>query len=213
MDKTDRDPAASASAGSTQDHVHAIADEAGSLLNEAKAQGTEHYEQYRDTAADQLETLKQGAESAAEALQGNDTLGLSQYLGQLAGYLGTFAEQVRHQSAEELLQKGSRLAKDNPGLFIAGSVAIGFGLSRFLRASEHGHSASSGNHPPAAYGASEPFHSTPPTPDRSSDVSTHKPYTPVDAQGSAASVDPIGATHVSPITGSSRDNDPHKGGL
>ncbi|MBF8780494.1 hypothetical protein IV505_12245 [Pseudomonas fulva] len=203
MDKTDRDPAASSPAGSTQDHLHTIADEAGSLLNQAKTQGTEQYEQYRDTAAQQLESLKEGAQSAAEALQGKDTLGLSQYLGQLAGYLGTFADQVRHQSAEELLQKGSRLARDNPGLFIAGSVAIGFGLSRFLRASEQRDTSVDGNHPPAAYGANEPYQSTLPVPDHGSDVSTHKPYTPVD---------PLGTTHTSPVTGSTLDNDPLKGG-
>jgi len=182
----------------TQDHLHAITDEAGALLNEAKAQGTEQFEHYRDTAAEQLDSLKQGARSAASTLEGNDTLGLSQYLGQAAEYIGSFAEQMRHESAEDLLHRGSRLARDNPALFLAGSVAVGFALSRFLRASA--------SHAPAAapaYGASEPYRSTPPTPDRASDVSTHKPYTPVD---------PVGMGAGTPVSGGPLERDPLKGG-
>ncbi|MBA1200335.1 hypothetical protein G7009_00760 [Pseudomonas capeferrum] len=216
MDKTDRTPESSPPAGSTQDHLHTIAGEAGSLLSEAKTQGTEQLEQYRDTAADQLESLKEGAQSAASALEGKDTLGLSQYLGQLAGYLGTFADEVRHQSAEELLQKGARLARDNPGLFLAGSVAIGFGLSRFLGASaSHSHgSTPSRNYssdadlsstPPPAYGASDPYLSSQSdaAPGRSSDVSTHEPFKPTDPLGTG-----VGSTGDRPL-----GQDPLKGGV
>lgn len=207
MDNTDqRSPAPP---DSTQDHLHTIADEAGALLGQAKTQGADQFEHYRDSAADQLDSLKEGARSAASALEQNDTLGISHYLGQAAECIGTFAEQVRHESAEDLLHKGTRLARDNPGLFLAGSVAIGFALSRFLGASaSHGPtastaSASAPSTPPHAYGASEPYHSNPPTPDRASDVSTHKPYTPVD---------PVGVGAGTPVSGSPLDRDPLKGG-
>jgi hypothetical protein len=115
-------------------HLHALADETGAALNQAKERGAEQYENLRERATEQIDSLAEGAESAAAALEGNDSLGLSQYLGQLAGGLSAFAEQVREQSAEDLLRKGTRLARENPALFLAGSVAIGFGLSRFLRA-------------------------------------------------------------------------------
>jgi hypothetical protein len=42
---------------------------------------------------------------------------------------------MRGKSAEEMLQQAGRLARENPALFVTGSVAVGFGLSRFLRAS------------------------------------------------------------------------------
>lgn len=203
MDSTDRTTPGSAPPGSTQDHLHSIADEAGALLDETKAQGAEQYDHYRDAAAEQLDSLKQGAQSAAEALQDKDSLGLSQYLAQAAECLGSFAEQVRHQSAEDLLHKGSRLARDNPGLFLAGSVAIGFGLSRFLGASARHATPSTGSTPPPAYGASEPYHSTAPTPDRSSDVSPHQPFTPVD---------PLGTGTHTPTTDTPLHRDPLKGG-
>lgn len=203
MDSTDRNNPGSAPPGSTQEHLHGIADEAGALLNETKAQGAEQYSHYRDAAAEQLDSLKEGAQSAAHALEDKDTLGLSQYLAQAAECLGSFAEQMRHQSAEDLLHKGSRLARDNPGLFLAGSVAIGFGLSRFLGASDRHATPSAGSTAPSAYGASEPYHSTPPTPDRSSDVSTREPFTPTD---------PLELGTHSPTADTPLHRDPLKGG-
>jgi len=140
MDTTQRPASdeadANTSAGSTpQEHLQVLADEAGAALSDAKQQGAEQYEHLRDLATDQIDSLVDSAQSAASALEGKDTLGLSQYLGQLASGLGTFADQVRDKSAEDLLHKGAQLARDNPAVFLAGSVAIGFALSRFLRAS------------------------------------------------------------------------------
>ncbi|CAM3747941.1 hypothetical protein CCOS865_01265 [Pseudomonas reidholzensis] len=199
-----RDQSQGSAPNSTQDHLHALTDEAGALLGEAKTQGTEHFEHYRDTAADQLDSLKEGARSAASALQGNDTLGVSHYLSEAAEHIGSFAERMRHESAEDLLRRGSRLAQDNPGLFLAGSVAIGFALSRFLRASaNHAPAASASAAPTPEFGASAPYQSTPPSPDRASDVSTHKPYTPVDS---------VGMGGGTPVGGSPFERDPLKGG-
>lgn len=140
MDTTQRPASdeadANTSPGSTpQEHLQVLADEAGAALSDAKQQGAEQYEHLRDLATDQIDSLVDSAQSAASALEGKDTLGLSQYLGQLASGLGTFADQVRDKSAKELLHKGAQLARDNPAVFLAGSVAIGFALSRFLRAS------------------------------------------------------------------------------
>ena len=216
MDKTDH-PVSSPPTDAAKDHLQNIAGEANSLLTNAKEQGSEQFEHYRDLAAEQLDTLVEGAQSAASALEGKDTLGLSSYLGDLARYLGEFSHQVRDQSAEQLLHKGTQLARDNPAVFLAGSVAIGFGLSRFLRASasQGPSSSSTGSHtevesssPPSAYGASEPYQSpvpkTPPVnPGRSSDVSTHEPFTPVD---------PLGTGVGTPGAGTVK-NDPFKGGV
>ncbi|QHG65645.1 hypothetical protein [Pseudomonas putida] len=185
--------------GSTQDHVHTITDEAGALLGDARQKGTEQFEHYRDTAADQLDSLKEGARSAASALEGNDSLGLSHYLSQAAQCVGEFAEQVRHESAESLLQRGAQLARENPALFLAGSVAVGFAVSRFIRASAT--SATPGTATTAADREPQPVPAV--TPDRGSDVSTREPFTPVD---------PIGPGAGTPVTGSPFERDPLKGG-
>lgn len=104
-------------------------------LDSVRQQGTAQFEQYRETAAEQIASLAAGAKSAADNMQDNDTLGLSHYVTDIAASMSTLADDLRGKSAEELLQKAGKLAQDNPGLFIAGSIALGFGLSRFLRAS------------------------------------------------------------------------------
>ena len=146
--------------GTPQEHLHTLAEDAGALLDDAREHGARQYEQYRDLAAEQLDSLVEGAQSAASALEGKDSLGLAQYMAQLASGLGDFADQVRDNSIEDLVHKGAQLARDNPTLFLAGSVAIGFGLSRFLRASSS-HPTASGT-PTQAYGASTPYQSSVP---------------------------------------------------
>jgi hypothetical protein len=61
---------------------------------------------------------------------------------------------LRGKSADELLQQAGKLARDNPTLFLAGSVALGFGLSRFLRASSPASTATMS--PPSSTTPSEP---------------------------------------------------------
>lgn len=197
MDKTNQ--SSTSPPGNTQEHVHSITDEAGALLGEARQKGNEQFEHYRDTAADQLDSLEEGARSAAAALQDNDSFGLSQYLTHAAQCVGEFAEQVRHESAESLLQRGAQLARSNPALFLAGSVAVGFAVSRFMRASTHHETTTAGSF--SDRHQSNPVQSV--TPDRGSDISTRQPYTPVD---------PIGPGAGTPVSGSPFERDPLRGG-
>jgi hypothetical protein len=94
----------------------------------------EQFGQYRDTAADQIEALAQGTKSFVSELEDKDTLGMSDYLVDMAESMSGLAGNLRGKSAEQLLHDGADLARNNPALFIAGSIALGFGLSRFLKA-------------------------------------------------------------------------------
>jgi hypothetical protein len=122
--------------------LHTLQDDAKHVLESAREHGTEQLGQYRDSAAEQLENLAKTASAAAEDLQEKDTLGISHYISDIAESLSAFASSMRGKSAEEMLQQAGRLARENPALFVTGSVAVGFGLSRFLRASSSDLSAS-----------------------------------------------------------------------
>jgi hypothetical protein len=176
----------------TQEHLHKLSETAGAALSDAKEQGAEQYEHYRDLAADQLDSLVEGAQSAASALEGKDSLGISQYLSQLASGLGSFADQVRDKSAEDLLHSGARLARDNPALFLAGSVAIGLGLSRFLRASAQDHTPASTSTPQPAFGARAPYETgvAPLSDDLPSTSSVQRP--------ASSGIDPLGEAAIYP---------------
>ena len=115
--------------------LHNLQDDAKALFDTAREQGSAHLDEYRERAADEIDNLARSATSAAEQLQDNDTLGLSHYITDVADGLGSFAKSLRGKSADELLQHVGRLARDNPALFLTGSIALGFGLSRLMRAS------------------------------------------------------------------------------
>lgn len=142
MDTTSQNPANTTDQHNDppQDHLHTLQEDALAAVASAKKHGSAQFEQYRDTAVDQIENLAHSAQSAAEHMQDGDTLGLSHYVTDLAQNMTTLAGNLRGKSIDELLQQAGKLARDNPALFVTGSVALGFGLSRFLKASEPGQS-------------------------------------------------------------------------
>lgn len=56
MEKTDQ--SSTSPPNRNPDHVHAIGEEAGALLGEARQKGGEQLEHYRDSAADQLDSSR-----------------------------------------------------------------------------------------------------------------------------------------------------------
>ncbi|MBT9570812.1 MAG: hypothetical protein IV106_06800 [Pseudomonas umsongensis] len=153
-------------------------------LGGARQQVDEQFGQYRDTAADQIEALAQGAKSFVSELEDKDKLGMSDYLADMAESMSGLAGNLRGKSAEQLLHDAADLARNNPGLFIAGSIALGFGLSRFLKAgtapaatvsdSDGGDPATGRSMPPSGgFGAQRPYEtSVPPRPDHNPGLAT-----------------------------------------
>jgi hypothetical protein len=164
MNTTSQSPGNTTGANSNlpQDHLQNLQDDAHAALASAKEHGSAQFEQYRDTAVDQIESLAHSAQTAAEQMQESDTLGLSHYVTDLAQNMTTLAGNLRGKSIDELLQQAGKLARDNPALFVTGSVALGFGLSRFLRASapDSGAVSSSQQASPNPPGTDEEFRPT-----------------------------------------------------
>ncbi|MFJ5282802.1 hypothetical protein ACIP66_02945 [Pseudomonas sp. NPDC088429] len=118
---------------SEQDYEH-LKENVSDVLGGAREQADAQFGQYRDTAADQIGAFAEGAKSFVSELEDKDALGVSHYLTDVAESMAGLAENLRGKSAEQLLHDGAELARSNPALFIAGSIALGFGLSRFLKA-------------------------------------------------------------------------------
>ena len=128
----------SASAPASQDSEHVAQDakqKAQQAAERVKSQGKEQLDSYRDTAAGEIEKVAQGVKAAAAELEGQDQTGLSHYVGDMAQSMVKFADNLRGKSVDQLVVDVNRLARDNPALFITGSIALGFGLTRFARAS------------------------------------------------------------------------------
>lgn len=131
----DRPYTATSGAPGSSDAAQDLKGAAADLGQQAKQNARASAEQLRHTAADKVEALAGTMQNTATELQGSDVGQLAGYVSSLAEGMTRFSRGLRDKSGEELLQDVTRLARENPALFITGSIALGLGLSRFARAS------------------------------------------------------------------------------
>lgn len=91
-------------------------------------------EDARQGAAGRVEGIAESIDAAAAHLGEEDMARLSGYVHDMARSLTGFAQDLRERNGDELLHDLGAMARRNPALFVGGSVALGFGLSRFARA-------------------------------------------------------------------------------
>lgn len=141
-DRTGRSDGALSGNSSAKQEIRA---DASAVASQAMETGKAQLDRHKQTAASELDRIADSAEAAARELEDQDRTGISSYLGEAARGMHDLANGMRHKNADELLRDASRIARNNPGLFIAGSIAIGFGLSRLARASaQHDHQPQTG---------------------------------------------------------------------
>lgn len=112
---------------------------ASDLGQQATAEGKARVEEMRQTAAHKADAVADSIEAAAEELSHDDIGDMSGYVNDLAAQLRNVSGTLREKSGDELLRDVSRLAREKPAVFLAGAVAVGFGLGRFARASQRPH--------------------------------------------------------------------------
>lgn len=114
------------------DDAKSAADKAA---EEAKKYSSKKMEEGRDRAASELGKVAHAASTAASDLEGQQQETISHYVNEMADRVNSLAEGLRGKSVDQLVDDAKAIARKNPALFVAGSVAIGIGLSRFLKAS------------------------------------------------------------------------------
>lgn len=109
-----------------------IADDAKRRADDALATGLER-------GADDLKSVAGAFEDASKRIreESPDSVAaqLSDYCVVAARKASEFAEGLRGRSLDDLASDLRGVARNNPAVFVAGSIAVGFALSRFLRAS------------------------------------------------------------------------------
>lgn len=107
---------------------------------EVGAEAREKAEAGQHRLAGEANALSDAIDAAASNLDDQDREGLARYARELSSNLANAAERLEGRSVDQLANDAKRLARDNPALFMLGSIAVGFGLSRFFKASaEHDH--------------------------------------------------------------------------
>jgi len=137
----------SRSTGSSEE----LKEQASHLAEDAKRQGKAQADHYREVAADKVGQVADRIKAAAGELDEGATSSLSSHITGLADSMGRLSSDLREKSGDEILRDVNRLARQNPGMFVAGGLAVGFGLARLMKAS-----ASASQHGGGSESRSEP---------------------------------------------------------
>lgn len=106
-------------------------EQAGASVKSKMEEGSRKSASFVDEAAETTEDV-------AAVLEEHDMKGFADYVHQLGGQMSDLANRLSEQSADDLTRQAHTLARNNPAAFLLGSVAIGFGLSRFAKATPPG---------------------------------------------------------------------------
>lgn len=123
------------------DLAAAAIDRGREQLENAKGQLAEGLENAKGQLAEGAERVAAAVERTAEELEGDGEGAISGFGRSVASLTRQLAGGLRERDIEEFARELATLARRNPGVFLAGSVALGFGIARFFKA--HTPSASS----------------------------------------------------------------------
>lgn len=112
-----------------------LEEDARDAKREAGARVREKAEAGQERLAGEADALSDAIDAAASELADHDRDGLARYARTLSRSIADAAGQIESRSVDQLANDAKRLARDNPPLFVLGSIAVGFGLSRFFKAS------------------------------------------------------------------------------
>ena len=111
-----------------------LTDVARDTATQAKRKAGDLYRETSNAAADASDAIDATADALADS--GHETL--SQVAASISDKVRTFSSYLENRPLEDLIGDARALARRNPALFMAGGVALGFTLSRFLKASGSG---------------------------------------------------------------------------
>lgn len=112
---------------------------AGDMTIRAKDKSRSMFEQQKEAAVGQLDTVAQALHRTAEELQQSANPQVAQYIDMAATKIESLGGRLREKDLDTLLNDTQNLARRNPGIFLAGTVAAGFLIARFLKSSSERH--------------------------------------------------------------------------
>lgn len=107
---------------------------AGQVANQAKQQTTSVLASQKDKAASSLDNVAQALRQTSQQLQEQQG-GISQLGNKAADQVDSVSQYLRSKDVNELVNDAEGYARNNPGIFLAGALALGFLAARFLKSS------------------------------------------------------------------------------
>jgi ElaB/YqjD/DUF883 family membrane-anchored ribosome-binding protein len=87
----------------------------------------------RSDVADEVNDVAKALRRASDELRGGSAQ--ERTLGQISSSLADASDAIRDKDLGEMVQMASKLARENPVLFIGGAALLGFAVSRYAKAS------------------------------------------------------------------------------
>ena len=203
-----------------RDKAEVAQDKARGALGQARGRLRDQVDQRSTQAGDQIHSTAQDVRSVAEQLRGQGKDAPARVAEQVADRAESFGTYLRDADGERLLRDVEDFARRQPWLVAAGSLALGFAASRFLKASssrryqagpDRSYAGPSGYDTTAVTGTastSDPAYT-------GSDYGTETPFTQADVVPPAAGTHDPAAQAVTPVatpaddlSGTHRDPDP-----
>ncbi|HET7924031.1 MAG TPA: hypothetical protein VFL30_03985 [Rhodanobacteraceae bacterium] len=110
------------------------AQEGADLAAAMRDRGMEQMEGAKGQLADGAERVAAAVERTADELQDDGDNAISGFGHSVASLMRQLAGGLRERDIEDFARELAALARRNPGVFLAGSVALGFGIARFFKA-------------------------------------------------------------------------------
>lgn len=152
------DPSAPTATDAARQAADSAKSEASHLASEASQQARSLIDQQKDLAADRLDDVAKALRQTADQLDQQAPGMFANYARRAVSGLDGCASALRNKNVDALIADAENFARREPALFVAGSVAVGFALARFLKSSasrSHRRATSEGMASESAYSAPE----------------------------------------------------------
>jgi hypothetical protein len=104
------------------------------LVAAARERGMEQLEGAKGQLAEGAERVASAVDRTADALEDDGDSAISGFGHSVASLMRQLAGGLRERDIDDFARELADLARRNPGVFLAGSVALGFGIARFFKA-------------------------------------------------------------------------------
>jgi hypothetical protein len=149
MASPEHQSSASSSSGSSggmqsavSDAAHRATEQVREQASRAAGQAQERTQAFlseqKEVAAEHIDGVVKVLHDTVDQLREHSPGAVSDYAERAVDGLDSVAQALREQDVRALVGRVEDFARRQPVLFIAGSVAIGFALARFLKSSSHG---------------------------------------------------------------------------
>lgn len=127
-------------AADAQDKLKAVASDTQQTLTNVAAQAKQDagavVEDQKNMVADRLRTVSNSLRQTGSRLHNEDEAMIGGYAQDAAGQIDRFAGYLQNHDVGDLINDVRGIAQRQPEIFIAGSLAVGFLLGRFLKSSD-----------------------------------------------------------------------------